>query len=253
MKRIVCILIISIISLQLYAQICDEHKIYICGGLGFGVPFTKNNTKVLNNSILNNYSVIHNNASIFVPVIKNAGLHFSVFGVGYLYDITEESIFSKYSNYFLVDKDYLMYGITKVSFLTGIAYKFQLKRFIAMPYFDFGFATNVSPYIDSYMLKEKNSNNIAQVFNLAQVNYKKFDYSYGIDLFYHCRFYWGFFSSIQYDRFSGSSKVTSLIIDNFSKTIETDSFDVRYKSLAFKFGVFFSLFLKDKHLLNEEL
>lgn len=245
MIRNVAIIVLCLFTTTIFSQKTYDYNFYLNGTIGFGIPL--NNTDASFNNLDMDYSgLFFDKGSAFINVKNNFGLHVNLIGIGYWYDINKESINADNPNYFLWDKNNY-YGNAKFSILTGIAYKFNYKRLIFIPYFDLGFIPQAKPSVDSYLLKEQNSNNIRQVKNSSTLKYDKFDYTFGADFYFHFGKHWGFATTIQYDRFSASTDFATTTKDYYSfESTQIDNINFDHKNILVSFGLFISFFDNNK-------
>jgi hypothetical protein len=245
MLRNITIIVAFLVTTSVYSQKTFDCNIYLNGTLGFGVPL--NNTEGSFNNLSIDYNGLFlNKGSAFIKVKNNFGVHMNLIGIGYWYKIKEESIKAVNPNYFLWDKDNF-YGNLKFSLLAGLAYKYNYKRLNIIPYFDLGFIPIAQSSVDSYKLKEQNSNNIRHVNNSSTIKYDRFDYTFGADFYFHIGKHWGFATSIQYDRFSASTNFTTTTKDLYAvESMQTQNLRFDHRNILVAFGLFISFFDK-KH------
>ncbi len=241
MIRNIAIIVLCLISTPTYSQRTFDYDFYLNGTIGFGIPL--NNTDGGFNGLNMDYSgLFFDKVSAFIKVKNYFGVHMNLIGIGYWSDINDESIKANNPNYFLWDKDN-SYGNVKFSILVGLAYKFNYKRLVIIPYFDLGFIPDANSSVDSYLLKEENSNNIRQVNNSSTIKYDRFDYTFGADFYFHFGKYWGFATTIQYDRFSASTNFTTTTKDYYSvESTQIDNMKFEHKNILVSFGLFISFF-----------
>jgi hypothetical protein len=245
MIRNIAIVVLCLITTSIYSQRTFDYDFYLNGTIGFGIPL--NNIDGSFNNLNMDYSgLFFDKGSAFIKVKDNFGLHMNVIGIGYWYAITEESIKADNPNYYLWDKENY-YGNVKLSILAGLAYKFKYKRLIFIPYFDLGFIPLANSSVDSYKLKQQNSNNIRQIGNSSKFKYDRFDYTFGADLYFHFGKHWGFATTIQYDRFSASTDFTTTTKDYYSiESTKVDNMKFDHKNILVSFGLFISFYDNNK-------
>lgn len=242
MLRNVTIIVFCFIVTTAYSQKSFDYNFYFNGTLGFGLPISNTESK-LNNS--NNNGAFFDNGSAYINIKNKFGLHLKIIGIGYGYDIPVEEIQADNPGYFLWSTNH-SYSHVKLGIYSGVGYKFNYKRFVIIPYVDLGFIPHATSSVDSYKLKEEASNNIKQINNNVRIDYSKFDYSFGADFFFHFGKHWGFATTVQYDRFSGSSYFETTITDSYSYELrQASSSKFDHKNVLISFGLFVSFFKND--------
>lgn len=237
MVIVFCFIVTSVCSQKSF-----DYNFYFNGTLGFGLPISNTESTIINSNFNGAY---FNNGSAYINLKNKFGLHLKITGIGYSYDIPAGAIQSRNPGYFLFGEDY-SYGHTKLGIYSGVGYKLNYNRFVIIPFFDLGFIPYATSSVDSYTLKETGSNNIKQITNTSSIDYNKFDFAFGADLYFHFGKHWGFATTIQYDRFSGSSTFETTIIDSYS--LESNQ---RYNrkfdqnNVLVSFGFFVSFFKND--------
>lgn len=241
MIKYISIILYCFTTTGIYAQKTFDYNLYLNGTIGFGIPVS--NTEGTFNQLELKYSgSFLDKGSAYINLAGNFGLHLNVLGIGYWYDITEESILAGNPDYYLWD-EINNYGNVKLSLMAGVAYKLNYNRLAVIPFFDLGWVGDANSSIDSYLLKEQNSNNIRQVSNSAGLHYIKFDYAFGADLYFHFGRHVGFATTIQYDRFVAGNDFTTTTKDYFSADHSlTDKMDFNHKNILISFGMFISFF-----------
>ncbi len=111
-----------------------------------------------------------------------------------------------------------------------------------MPFIDVGLITHTTSSLNSYMLKEQNSNNIRTVSTTSDISSGKFDFTFGVDLCFHLIQYWGIVINVQYDRFNATSCWTSTNKDYHypTETIQSDKMGFKHKNVLASIGMFVS-------------
>lgn len=245
MMRNVTLIIFCFIATSIYSQKVFDYNFYLNGTIGFGIPINNTNG-TFNNSNLNYSGSFFDKGSTYIKLKDKFGLHLNIIGIGYWYDIPNETILSENPDYFLWGKDY-SYGNVKLAIYSGLAYKFNYRRFVIIPYFDLGFIPHTNSSIDSYLLKEQGSNNIRQINNSSKIQYNKFDYTFGTDCYFHFGKHWGFATTVQYDRFSASTDFVTTTKDYYSTDLkQTDKMKFDHKNVLVSFGFFLSFFDNNK-------
>lgn len=230
--RIFITLCFIFLSLNCFSQIEYNRNVYLMGPLlGAGFQLNKSATdKSLN--IDCPYIV---KGSIFAKIKNNFGVHLSIQGIEYRYNINNDFIRSENSGFYLLG-EHIDYDNYKQTLFIGVSYKISYQRLIVMPFIDIGIISYTQSSMDAYSLKEHGSNNILSMTNQLNTNVSRFDYAFGADLCFHFTKLWGLAASIQFDRFRATSYIQSLGEDSFSRD-EVRLYEIKFNN----FSIFGSL------------
>ena len=244
MVRNIALILLCFIAASAYSQKTFDNDFYINATRGFVIP-VKNTDGAFDGLNLSYSHSDFGKGSLFIEFNNRIGLHLNIIGIEYWRDISKESIQSEYPDYFLLGEDY-SYKLYKFATYCGLAYKFNYRRFVMIPYFDLGFISHATSSIDSYFLKESGSNNIKQIDNSSSIRFSKFDYTLGTDLYFHFGKYWGAAATVQYDRFSVNTDFITVTRDYYSADLNTtDNMNFKHHNILVSFGLFFS-FMSNK-------
>lgn len=233
MKKVGFFLFFVLLSTFSIAQGRYDRTFYLSANVGYGIPL-HNTPTIKSNKLDYDYSFF-DKASAYIKVKDRWGVHVNFLGIGYWSDMQV----SPPQNFDLLTGD-LLYGNVKWSLLVGGAYKFGWQGITIISFVDVGYIPHANSSIEkSYLLKEKNSNNIMSANNTLSTAYSKFDYAFGVDIFCHLTKYFGVSAHLQFDRFKGTSTIYTQYEDYYgSYPPESATVKFRYINILASLGLF---------------
>jgi len=195
----------------------------------------------LNGYELDYRNTFFNKGSAFINLKNNYGLHLSIIGNGYWYDVPNNSITKNNPDFYIWNNN-MNYCNIKISILSGLGYKIQYKRLMVIPYLELGMIILSESSFENILLKEIGANNIRQITNSLKSKSSFFDYSLGVDLYYFMGRYWGVFFSIFFDTYNPVVESSIEYTDYYSNQTFTDKLKFNHKNVLISIGGFVTIF-----------
>ena len=240
MKIKCIILLLFVLNFTCYSSNFNE-GMFLTAIVGFDLQPTKNITSgvfQLEKERLPNYIGL----STFIKAKDNWYLNLELLLTQYVYNPIDSSIKISDNDFYLLDYCDILRG--RGSLLIGAAYKFNYERLVVLPYFNVGYIFNFSSFADSFLVKQKGSNNIMEIENEHKINFNKLDFSFGTDVLFYLGKYGGLRCGIKYSAFRYTNLVTSKMSDYYmTEEIKYEEFGFTHHSIFLSAGFFIS-FLK---------